>query len=45
MVIILAITTVLLSDDGKTKSATRANAGISFIYLFMVVYSFGWTPM
>lgn len=45
MVLILAITTALLSDDGQTKNATRSNAGISFIYLFMVVFSFGWTPM
>jgi len=38
----LAIITGLLSSFGDT---TRANAGISFIYLFMVVFSFGWTPM
>ncbi|KAH7100776.1 general substrate transporter [Auriculariales sp. MPI-PUGE-AT-0066] len=43
LVIILAIATGLLSDP--TTSPARANAGITFIYLFMVVYSFGWTPM
>ncbi|KAH9480303.1 Lactose permease [Psilocybe cubensis] len=42
MVAILATVTGLLSDFG---SAARANAGITFIYLFMVVFSFGWTPM
>ncbi|KDR77321.1 hypothetical protein GALMADRAFT_279081 [Galerina marginata CBS 339.88] len=42
MVVLLAIVTGLLSSIG---SAARANAGITFIYLFMVVYSFGWTPM
>ncbi|KAI0269821.1 general substrate transporter [Gloeopeniophorella convolvens] len=42
LVVILAIVTGLLSDTG---SAARSNAGISFIYLFMVVFSFGWTPM
>ncbi|KAA1469980.1 general substrate transporter [Dentipellis sp. KUC8613] len=40
----LAIVTGLLSDNGKGNQ-TRANAGISFIYLFMVIFSFGWTPM
>ncbi|TFK40545.1 general substrate transporter [Crucibulum laeve] len=40
--VILAIVTGLLSSDGN---AMRANAGITFIYLFMVVFSFGWTPM
>ncbi|KAF9468534.1 general substrate transporter [Collybia nuda] len=40
--VILAIVTGLLSTFGN---ATRANAGISFIYLFMVIFSFGWTPM
>jgi len=41
---ILAIVTGLLSssDGGNT---TRGNAGITFIFLFMVVFSFGWTPM
>ncbi|KAI0031392.1 general substrate transporter [Vararia minispora EC-137] len=39
----LAIVTGLLS--GGTDNTTRSNAGISFIYLFMVAYSFGWTPM
>ncbi|PPR07805.1 hypothetical protein CVT26_014990 [Gymnopilus dilepis] len=42
MVAILAIVTGLLSSFG---SAARSNAGITFIYLFMVVFSFGWTPM
>ncbi|KAF8158376.1 general substrate transporter [Crassisporium funariophilum] len=39
---ILLIVTALLSEFG---SVARANAGITFIYLFMVVFSFGWTPM
>ncbi|KAI3607710.1 protein phosphatase 2c ptc3 [Moniliophthora roreri] len=39
---ILAIVTGLLSQNGN---ATRSNAGISFIFLFMVCFSFGWTPM
>ncbi|KAG8736112.1 hypothetical protein FRC12_017773 [Ceratobasidium sp. 428] len=38
----LAIIIGLLSSHG---SGTQANAGISFIYLFMVIFSFGWTPM
>ncbi|PPQ98005.1 hypothetical protein CVT26_003067 [Gymnopilus dilepis] len=42
MVVVLTAVTGLLSDVG---SVTRANLGIGFIYLFMVVYSFGWTPM
>jgi sugar porter (SP) family MFS transporter len=42
MAVILAIVTGLLSSIG---SAARANAGITFIYLFMVVFSYGWTPM
>ncbi|KAI0031233.1 general substrate transporter [Vararia minispora EC-137] len=42
-VICLAIVTGLLS--GSTYNATRSNAGISFVYLFMVIFSFGWTPM
>jgi nitrate/nitrite transporter NarK len=41
---ILAIVTGLLSDAGQL-SPMRSNAGITFIYLFMVVFSFGWTPM
>lgn len=41
---ILAIVTGLLSDAGEL-SPMRSNAGITFIYLFMVVFSFGWTPM
>ncbi|THV05304.1 general substrate transporter [Dendrothele bispora CBS 962.96] len=39
---ILAIATGLLSAEGN---AARSNAGITFIFLFMVVFSFGWTPM
>ncbi|KJA16923.1 hypothetical protein HYPSUDRAFT_46832 [Hypholoma sublateritium FD-334 SS-4] len=42
MCVILAIVTGLLSEFGN---AARANAGITFIYLFMVVFSYGWTPM
>ncbi|KAF8955286.1 general substrate transporter [Flammula alnicola] len=42
MSVILAIVTGLLRSFG---SAVRANAGITFIYLFMVVFSYGWTPM
>ncbi|KAJ7863141.1 general substrate transporter [Mycena olivaceomarginata] len=42
LVVILAIISGLLSETG---SAARANAGITFIYLFMVVFSFGWTAM
>ncbi|KAF4617666.1 hypothetical protein D9613_005871 [Agrocybe pediades] len=42
MIVILATVTGLLSSFG---SAARANAGITMIYLFMVVFSFGWTPM
>ncbi|KAF5382700.1 hypothetical protein D9615_002928 [Tricholomella constricta] len=41
---ILAIVTGLLSSNGD-GNATQANAGITFIFLFMVVFSFGWTPM
>ncbi|KAF9046721.1 general substrate transporter [Panaeolus papilionaceus] len=40
--VILVIINGLLSSFGN---AQRANAGITFIYLFMVVFSFGWTPM
>jgi MFS family permease len=40
--VILAIVSGLLSTTG---SAARANAGITFVFLFMVVFSFGWTPM
>ncbi|KAJ7109711.1 general substrate transporter [Mycena crocata] len=42
LVVILAIVSGLLSTYG---TAARANAGIAFIYLFMVVFSFGWTAM
>jgi len=44
LVVILAIVTGLLSNTG-VQSSTRADAGIVFIFLFMVVFSFGWTPM
>jgi MFS family permease len=40
----MLIVAVLLSPAGKPSTA-RANAGISFIYLFMVFFSFGWTPI
>ncbi|KDQ11493.1 hypothetical protein BOTBODRAFT_147205 [Botryobasidium botryosum FD-172 SS1] len=43
LVILLAIINGLLSNP--YGNSTRANAGISFVYLFMVVFSFGWTPM
>ncbi|KZS90463.1 general substrate transporter [Sistotremastrum niveocremeum HHB9708] len=43
LVILLAIASALLSDP--STSPTRGSAGIVFIYLFMVVFSFGWTPM
>ena len=39
---ILALVTGLLSSSGNNLQAT---AGIVFIYLFMVVFSFGWTAM
>ncbi|KAL0578632.1 hypothetical protein V5O48_003375 [Marasmius crinis-equi] len=39
---ILAIVTGLLSAEGD---AARSNAGVTFIFLFMVVFSFGWTAM
>ncbi|KAJ6584954.1 general substrate transporter [Mycena capillaripes] len=42
LVVILAIVSALLSESG---TGARANAGITFIYLFMVVFSFGWTAM
>ncbi|TFK27739.1 general substrate transporter [Coprinopsis marcescibilis] len=42
--VVLAIVTGLLSDSGELNS-TRSNAGITFIFLFMVIFSFGWTPM
>jgi len=40
----MAIVAGLLSPAGP-QSPTRANAGISFIFLFMVFFSFGWTPL
>ncbi|KAI0061709.1 general substrate transporter [Artomyces pyxidatus] len=42
LVCCLAIVTGLLSSTG---TSARSSAGISFIYLFMVIFSFGWTPM
>ncbi|KAF8917115.1 general substrate transporter [Mucidula mucida] len=41
---ILALVTGLLGSS-TSSNTTQANAGISFIYLFMVVFSFGWTAM
>ncbi|KAI0320169.1 general substrate transporter [Amylostereum chailletii] len=41
-VVALTIVAGLLSKSGDSA---RSNAGISFIYLFMVIFSFGWTPM
>jgi len=43
LVIVLAIINGLLNNP--YDSAPRANAGITFIYIFMVCFSFGWTPM
>ncbi|KIJ54593.1 hypothetical protein M422DRAFT_24530 [Sphaerobolus stellatus SS14] len=43
LVVLLAIISALLSHPNS--SSARSSAGISFIYLFMVVFSFGWTPM
>jgi len=40
----MAIVAGLLSPAGP-QSQMRANAGISFIFLFMVFFSFGWTPL
>lgn len=40
--VILAIVSGLLSHPGN---AAQANAGIAFVFLFMVIFSFGWTPM
>ncbi|RSH89841.1 hypothetical protein EHS25_001827 [Saitozyma podzolica] len=40
----MAIVAGLLSDAGP-QNAMRANAGISFIFLFMVLFSFGITPL
>ncbi|ORY30407.1 general substrate transporter [Naematelia encephala] len=40
----MAIVSGLLSPSGEQNSM-RANAGISFIFLFMVFFSFGWTPL
>jgi len=42
---ILAIVSGLISSNGSGSNAVQANAGITFIFLFMVVFSFGWTPM
>jgi len=43
LVAMLVIVSALLSQVGS--GMVRANAGIAFIYLFMMVFSFGWTPM
>ncbi|EJD50722.1 general substrate transporter [Auricularia subglabra TFB-10046 SS5] len=43
LVVILAIASGLLSHPETSQA--RANAGITFIYLFMVVFSFGYTGM
>ncbi|KDQ11487.1 hypothetical protein BOTBODRAFT_177319 [Botryobasidium botryosum FD-172 SS1] len=43
LVVVLAIINGLLNNP--YASAPRANAGITFIYIFMVCFSFGWTPM
>lgn len=43
LILILAIVTGLLSDTSENKM--RADAGITFIYLFMVVFSFAFTSM
>ncbi|RSH89116.1 hypothetical protein EHS25_002782 [Saitozyma podzolica] len=40
----MAIVAGLLSPAGP-QSTMRANAGISFIFLFMVFFSSGWTPL
>jgi MFS family permease len=40
--IVLFTVTGLLSGKGE---AARSNAGISLIYLFMVIFSFGWTAV
>ncbi|KZP00107.1 general substrate transporter [Calocera viscosa TUFC12733] len=40
----MAIVAGLLCDTGP-QTVERANAGISFIFLFMVFFSLGWTPM
>lgn len=44
MTCILALVTGLLSHQ-TNESRVQANAGIAFVYLFMVVFSFGWTAM
>ncbi|KAF8685624.1 General substrate transporter [Rhizoctonia solani] len=41
LICILGIIIGLLSSDGNSR---QANAGIAFIYLFMVTYTVGWTP-
>ncbi|KZT60194.1 general substrate transporter [Calocera cornea HHB12733] len=40
----MSIVAGLLCNTGP-QSIMRANAGISFIFLFMVFFSFGWTPI
>lgn len=44
IICVLAIVTGLLSSNDNVNT-TQANAGITFIFLFMVIFSFGWTPM
>ncbi|CAE6474878.1 unnamed protein product [Rhizoctonia solani] len=41
LICILGIIIGLLSSDGNSG---QANAGIAFVYLFMVTYTVGWTP-
>ncbi|KAF9533254.1 general substrate transporter [Crepidotus variabilis] len=40
--VILAVVSGLLSSFGNVA---RSNAGITFVLLFMVIFSYGWTPM
>ncbi|KAJ8691523.1 hypothetical protein PTI98_011086 [Pleurotus ostreatus] len=42
IVVILVVVTGLLSSSGN---AAQSNAGITFVFLFMMIFSFGWTPM
>jgi len=42
LVVLLTVASALLCD---VNSHARGAAGISMIYMFMVVFSFGWTPM
>ncbi|KZT33244.1 general substrate transporter [Sistotremastrum suecicum HHB10207 ss-3] len=43
LVVLLSTASGLLSNP--STSPARGSAGIAFIYIFMVVFSFGWTPM